>query len=403
MTSPTTAPGTGSASAVEADRCPGMLRPHQAADGAVVRIRLIGGRIPVAALAAVGAAARRYGDGTITLTSRGNLQLRGLSVDERGDADAGLVEAISAAGLLPSRTHERVRNVLVSPLTGIAGGHVDLRPAADELDRKLCRDRDLAELSGRFLFGLDDGRGDLSSQVVDLGVTAVDRRTARLRIGAWWGPPIAVVDAADTLIECARRFRSLAGNLWRIGDLTHQGREILPTDCPAEPVRSDDQDREMGVVAGDDGGTAGVVGIPLGRLDTAQLDTVLDVARQGHAATAGSGAADVVVTPDRRIVIPYVDPDAVRQLAAAGLIVDPGDPRRAVTACTGAPGCASAEGPTTAVARTDAVRETRSTGLPVHVVACERRCGAPPGSHLELLVTRTGLRRHLRPTGARTR
>jgi precorrin-3B synthase len=73
---------------------------------------------------------------------------------------ADVVAAIEATGLLPSRTHELVRNVMVSSLTGLDGGFVDRRPVATELDERLRADRILARLPGRFLFVLDDGRGD---------------------------------------------------------------------------------------------------------------------------------------------------------------------------------------------------------------------------------------------------
>lgn len=380
-----------------------MLRPHRAADGAVVRIRLIGGRISAAALTAVGAAAQRYGDGTVAVTSRGNLQLRGLAVDEHGDADPGLVAAIAAAGLLPSPSHERIRNVVVSPLTGIAGGLADLRPLAADLDEMVCGTPELSRLSGRFLFGLDDGRGDLSDQTVDLGVTALDRTTGRLRIGAWWGPRLALADAAAALTELALHFLDLSGNAWRMADLENGGRELLPPGRSSEPVVAQDLPRPVGLVDRDDGAQAAVAAVPLGRLDPSQLTTVVDVAEAGPAPARTPDAAHLVVTTDRSIVIPRVRPDAVQRLSTAGLIVDPSDARRAVSACTGAPGCAHAEGPTGTVARTTALQETRASGLPVHVVACERRCGAPARAHLELLVTRAGLRRYPQPTGARTR
>ena len=60
---------------VTPDRCPGVLRPHQAADGAMVRVRVPGGRTTGTALAALGRVAARYGSGLLQLTSRAGLQL----------------------------------------------------------------------------------------------------------------------------------------------------------------------------------------------------------------------------------------------------------------------------------------------------------------------------------------
>ncbi|MCW2703912.1 MAG: precorrin-3B synthase, partial [Blastococcus sp.] len=107
-----------------ADACPGALRTHAAADGALARVRVPGGTLSSAQVRVLAAAARDLGDGALELTSRGNLQLRGLPPG----SEAELGDRLAAAGLLPSATHERVRNVLASTLSGRAGGHLDVRP-----------------------------------------------------------------------------------------------------------------------------------------------------------------------------------------------------------------------------------------------------------------------------------
>src|SRR5918998_1809341 len=134
---PTPSPSRGS------DRCPGVLRPHQAADGAMVRIRVPGGQTTGIAVARLGELASAYGNGLLQLTSRGSVQIRGLP-EVLPDA---LADRIAAAGFLPSASHERVRNILASPLTGLHGGQVDLRPVITELDRALQAEPDLARLS----------------------------------------------------------------------------------------------------------------------------------------------------------------------------------------------------------------------------------------------------------------
>src|SRR5690349_17153840 len=96
------------------DACPGALRLHAAADGPLARVRVPGGLLGPAQLAEVHAIAQAHGDGYVELTSRGNLQLRALTkVDP-----AELAGRLRAVGLLPSDTHETVRNILASPLSG---------------------------------------------------------------------------------------------------------------------------------------------------------------------------------------------------------------------------------------------------------------------------------------------
>ena len=54
----------------------------QSGDGLVVRMRPRGGRLSAAQAAGIAELAERYGNGLIDLTSRANLQIRGVSEDE---------------------------------------------------------------------------------------------------------------------------------------------------------------------------------------------------------------------------------------------------------------------------------------------------------------------------------
>jgi len=213
------------------DRCPGVLRPWLADDGALVRIRLVGGRVPAPALAALSAVAQRYGDGDLHLTARANLQLRALPVTD-GHLPDEVVAAVEATGLLPSRTHELGRNLMVSPLTGIAGGRADLRDLAVELDDRLRASAALAGLPGRFLFVLDDGRGDLLDRTADLGLVALDASRAQLRVGAGWGPVLPLAEAPAALVGLAEEFLDRRGDgpaaAWHVRELSAPLRPPTP-------------------------------------------------------------------------------------------------------------------------------------------------------------------------------
>ncbi|UUZ58260.1 hypothetical protein [Nocardioides sp. B-3] len=79
----------------------------------LVRLRLIGGLVSSASLQALADVAEEYGDGRVHLTSRANLQLRALPGS--GSAlSSEVLAAIEATGLLPTRSHELIRNVMVS-------------------------------------------------------------------------------------------------------------------------------------------------------------------------------------------------------------------------------------------------------------------------------------------------
>lgn len=205
------------------DRCPGVLRPWPADDGLLVRLRLVGGRISAASLRSLSDVAITYGDGRIHVTVRANVQVRGLpGVDAELAPEAHA--ALEDTGLLPSRTHELVRNIMVSPQTGLAGGRADLRPVADELDRQLLEHDRLADLPGRFLFVLDDGRGDLLERTCDLGLVALDPHVAQLRIGDQWGPTVQLADAPAALAALAEKFLDVRGSgpdaPWHVSELS---------------------------------------------------------------------------------------------------------------------------------------------------------------------------------------
>lgn len=223
------------------DRCPGVLRPWPADDGGLVRIRVPGGRLSTSALLELMAVAEEYGDARLHVTARANLQLRALPLVD-GLLPGEILTAIEATGLLPSRTHDLARNVLVSPLTGLVGGLADLRPVTAALDALLLAEPALSALPGRFLFTLDDGRGDLADRHRDLGLVALDARTAQLRVGAAWGRAIDLADAPTALVGLTLLFLDRRGSgpaaAWHVDELDRPLVEPRSEGCGLVPNRT---------------------------------------------------------------------------------------------------------------------------------------------------------------------
>jgi precorrin-3B synthase len=280
-----------------ADMCPGVWRPWQADDGLLVRIRLVGGRLSTETLQRLSEVSQQHADGHICLTGRANLQLRGLDGDGRQLTTAALA-AIESTGLLPSRTHELVRNVLVSPQTGLAGGRADLRCMATQLDELLCADAKFGLLPGRFLFTLDDGRGDVLDRLTgvgkhgtDLGCVALGDGVVQLRVGDHWGAVIPSGDAAGRLIDLAARFLDARGTganaPWHIRELIRP----LQAPAPADP-RLPDAAPPLPY-----GTVPGGIHVPAadGVLTPQLIQSLLD--RAAH-------VAHVVVTPWRGVLVP---------------------------------------------------------------------------------------------------
>ncbi|WP_172415073.1 cobalamin biosynthesis protein CobG [Rhodococcus sp. BUPNP1] len=320
-----------------------------------MRLRVPGGQVPDGALRALSDAAIAYADGDVHLTSRGNLQLRGIGLDECGAVPAGLAEVVTAAGLLPSASHERVRNIVASPLSGLAGGLTDVRPLVRELDAGLCADPVLADLPGRFLFGLDDGRGDVATLRCDLIAVALDDGTARIVVGGLAGPTVRLTQVPETLLRRARRFVEIRESVWHVRQLPRAGAELGGTVSAPRP-------RAFTMPYGTIGDAVSVM-VPLGILTPTMV-----------AALPDSG---VVVTPWRGLILP--SGSNLVALRETGFETIPDSPWQRVTACTGAPGCSLAGGDTRALARRIVAGDT--TDSRIHVAGCERACGAPHSPH----------------------
>jgi precorrin-3B synthase len=372
---------------VRVDACPGALQTHAAADGALARVRLPGGALSGTQLRVLAAAARDLGDGALELTSRGNVQLRGLTAG----TEAELGDRLAAAGLLPSATHERVRNVLASTLSGRTGGSLDVRPWVAAFDAGLCTDPLLAQLPGRFLVTLDDGRGDVAGLGGDVGLLALDRNSVALTLGGVDSGLRTTPHAAVGLaLAAARAFLAeraeQGGTAWRLTEVTDGvarvaarvgGTRAEPHTIPAAPLTG-----PAGVFPQTDGRTALVAVVPLGRLSADQAELL--------AATA----PDLQVTPWRSVVLAdLADTSATATLTAAGLILDADSPWLRVTTCAGRPGCAKS----LADVRADAAMAVTTGALPAdgarqHWAGCERRCGRPTIDVVDVVATAEGYR-----------
>ena len=377
----------------DTDACPGALRLHAAADGPLARDRLPGGQLTGGQLRVLGDLAERCGDGGLELTSRANVQLRALT-----SADpAELAARLSAAGLLPSATHETVRNIAAPALAG-----APVRALVAELDRRLCADPALAALPGRFLFAIGEVTldADVAAIPTDPATTphpaspAFSARPAFAVVlaGLDTGLRVSPADVVPALLAAAHAFLAERAETpgkpaWRLRELPDGPARVARRTAaalgatraaPATAATPPPARELIGVVEQPDGLFAAGALVPLGRLAAAAVEVL---ARAGR----------VVITPWRGVVVPDLTAAEasawVRGLAAAGLAAEPDSRWTGVTACAGRPGCAKS----LADVRADADAATRHVpGLPVHWVGCDRGCGSPAGPHVRVEATPAG-------------
>ena len=370
------------------DRCPGVLRLHAAADGHLLRIRLPGGHLTVPGLEAIADLAE-LGNGLIELTSRASVQVRGLHPEDSGRA----AERLIAAGLLPSLAHDRVRNILASPLAGRSrGALLDTAPVVAALDAGLCQDLALSSLPGRFLFAVEDGGGMLGGGQADVTLAAeLDPVTGvrlRLHLGGRPTTRSAAADAAAGLaLDSARGFMAVRERgpasddrtVWRIADLAPADLDHLLERLEARwhsgPSLPKGRQPAPGCTRQADGDHAITALAPLGRLDARTA--------RGLAALAASSGAALRVSPWRTVTIVDV-PESQRAavmdgLGRLGLVLDDASGWQNLSACAGLGACAKARIDVRAAGAVRAAVRAAATSTAIeHWSACERRCGRPP-------------------------
>ncbi|WP_370892694.1 cobalamin biosynthesis protein CobG [Janibacter sp. GXQ6167] len=340
-----------------ADRCPGLLRPFDSADGSIIRVRVPGGDVPTSALVTLAEVAATHGTPGLHVTTRGSLQVRGLPTPLPDE----VARAVLATSLFPSRTHERARNIIADPL---ADPSLDLPAIVAELDAAICAEPVLASLPGRFLFAIAGGEGGVLAEPYDLAYEATSPEAGIIRVGER-GLAVSRSRAVAALVERAVAFLSERADerTWNVRDLPGDAAVYAgTTDAPFAPAAL------LPPPAPGPVGEDLVVAVPLGVITP-------------EAITALAAVTDRVRTTAWRTLI--VPGGAVHgpALAAAGVVTDPNSPWTRLSACSGAPYCARTTSPTSAIAREIAEDLPPSAGR-VHLVGCDRACGAPHTDHL---------------------
>jgi sulfite reductase beta subunit-like hemoprotein len=430
------------------DRCPGVLRLHEAADGWMARVRLPGGRVDARGLRAVADVAS-WGNGLVELTSRASLQIRGLDVA----AGERVAERLAAGGLLPSGAHDRVRNVLASPLAGrVSGSLASVDDLVLALDRKLCADDPLAALPGRFLLAVDDGAGTVAWDRADVALVpepaaprpAVSRPDdpgpaepavafrlwlAGARTTLWAFAP----DAPRLALDAARAFLGLLGDAgeaawpiadardapargtdatgtvgeaaWRVADLPDGPARIARALGGALQSRADvappSLASELAVALTAAAPRVAPLAPAIGVLEQADglcaLTVLPPLGRLDRSAVARLAelAGEIRLSTARTLTIPDLSPREVgpleRELSALGLVTAAGSGWHGLSACAGLGACGRARVDVRgAAAARSAVRGADAPAE--HWSACERGCGRPAGVPLSVVAGGDGLR-----------
>lgn len=339
--------------------CPGALRPMRSGDGIVVRVRPFDGRLRRAQADGIATLAAAHGNGMLDLSSRGNLQIRGVT-DESYPA---LIEGLRRMSLLdPDPEIESRRNVLVTPFWQTGGETEALAPA---LTAALSQP-DAPALPGKFGFAVDTGRDPV------LQTASADIRLERDAGGGL----ILVADGADkgklvsvdTIIP-----EAMALAQWFMDNRTDQTRMAALLAAGATLPFDHFVPRQTQTYRPAPGHTplGAMIGLAFGQLP---VKTLASLAKQGG----------LRMTPWRMLLV-----ESAREFPGVkGVITDASDPLLRVVACTGAPDCAQGLARTRPVARKLAAHLDPEQFL--HVSGCAKGCAHPRSAPLTVTATKNG-------------
>ncbi|TNJ41291.1 precorrin-3B synthase [Phaeobacter sp. B1627] len=367
--------------------CPGALRPMMSGDGLVVRIRPPFGRLTSDQAQAVADLSTRFGNGMLDISSRANLQMRGV----RPEDHPRLIAALRTLGLVDQdHAAETRRNVLITPFW--TAGDRSHRLAAD-LVARLASATDLV-LPGKFGFAVDSGDVPLLRDVAaDIRIEGDGANLMVRADGAEAALPVGEDSAAEAALALARWFLAQGGAPEGRGRMHHLIARRGPppshdATAPGGPVPPGNTVPPGGTLRPSPGRTAvgTLVALEFGQIPAATL-----------AALGGTGHA-LRLTPWRMLLVEATAcdsplprtassqlPDPLSGPPLPGLILDATDPRLQVIACTGAPGCLQAHAPTRALARD--LAPYLPPGTQLHVSGCAKGCAHPKPADVALVAT----------------
>lgn len=324
--------------------CPGAHHPMMSGDGLVVRVRPFRSELSAKQILGLCQIAEEFGNGVLDLTSRANLQIRGVS--ER--AHPQVLSRLDMLGLIdPDPAIESKRNILM-PDTWQAG---DL---ADRLYEALLDNLPaLPDLPEKMGFALDTAASErLQSGSADFRFELDHHDQLLLRAdGCATGRAVSEDNAMNALHEMADWFLSTGGR--EAGRMRrHLEQQELPSTWTGVCPRMETGDKTIGPVAN---GT--ILGAPFGKLRAADLHSLMEKI----------GATHIRLMLNRMF---FLKGASLRR--AEGFLTEP-SPLMQVHACPGAPFCPQATVATMELAQSLAERMEKT----LHVSGCAKGCAHP--------------------------
>jgi precorrin-3B synthase len=369
--------------------CPALSTPMLTGDGLLVRLSPADS-IALGSFREICAAARRHGNGTVEVTTRGSLQVRGLTARSA----AAFADDVAA---LDIDAAEGVR-VIVDPLADDPSTIIDSRPHAAQI-RKALSHAQLALAPKTCVIIDGGGRLHLDGIAADLRLRAIgSRETPLLHVAAGGDArsaiPLGTVELASAGEVALRLFKAIAvhGTGARAADIIRTAgadrlREAVCGLVRAAPLLSVRPPAELiGHHLLRDGSVALGIAPAFGHAIAESFCELADVA-------ADCGARRIAFASGRIVLLIAFAAKRATAMSArverAGFIVHADDRRRRIVACSGRPACASGLIPARALAA-DLAAQVAALPTLVHISGCGKGCAHTGAAPLTVVGTERG-------------
>ncbi len=390
----------------------------------MMRMRLPNGIITSNQTRTLAEIVQRYGDdGSADITTRQNLQLRGIRIEDVPD----IFRRLKEVGMTSVQSGmDNVRNITGSPVAGLdADELIDTRelanqvqdmitnngegnPAFSNLPRKFniaiagCRDNSVHAEINDIAFVPAYLDGNIGFNVLVGGFFSAKRCEAAIPLNAW-ASPSDVVDLCKAILNVfrdrgPRANRQKSRLMWLIDELgIEQFRAAVEQELgrtlPAAALKDEiiwDKRDHIGIYDQKQAGLKYVgLHVPVGRLSASDL---FDLAR--IAEVYGSG--ELRLTVEENVIVPNVPESRIESLLKEPLLqrfsIDPAPLTRALVSCTGSKFCnfALIETKARAVAMIGELESELSVPKPVriHWTGCPNSCAQPQVADIGLMGTK---------------
>jgi ferredoxin-nitrite reductase len=391
----------------------------------MMRLRAPSGILTSDQMRALASIIQRYGDdGSADITTRQNLQLRGIQLADIPD----IFNRLSAVGLTSVQSGmDNVRNITGSPVAGLdANELIDTRPLIQQVQDMITNqgqgNPEFTNLPRKFNIAIEGGRdnsvhaeindiafvpaykdGQLGFNVVVGGFFSAKRCEAAIPLDAWVAPNQDVVDLCRAILEVyrdngPRANRQKARLMWLIdewglerfrAEVERQYGRSLPSAVPKDEIDWEKRDH-IGIYPQKQAGLnyAGLL-VPVGRL---HADAMFELARLADV----YGSGELRLTVEQNVLIPHIPDSRLDTFRAEPILqtfsVDPTPLVRSLVSCTGSQFCnfALIETKQRALALIQEIEAELHIpkSVRIHWTGCPNSCGQPQVAEIGLMGTK---------------